>query len=165
MNKMLLVLVVVACAALVAAAGIYAGTVPDVIKMKDPAYKEHTKGVVEFSHGKHQKDYAKKYPDLYKNGCGECHHDKNNKPLTDLKEGDPVQRCIECHTKPGEVPRELKKEWREKKVERAEVKKMELEYHAEALHDSCKGCHREYNKKYKPEEKAPTTCTTCHPKD
>ena len=163
MDKKLLVLVVLSCAALFFAAGIYAKTVPDVIPLQDPAYKEHTKGVVQFTHGKHQKDYAKEYPDLYKNGCGECHHDKDKKPLVDLKEGDPVQRCIECHKKPGEVPKDLKKKWREQKVKKAEKKKMELEYHAEALHDNCRGCHKTFNKKYKP-KKAPTTCTKCHPK-
>jgi hypothetical protein len=163
MNKKLLIGVVVGCVAIFVAAGIYAETVPEVIKMEDPAYKEHKKGVVEFSHGKHQKDYAKDYPDLYKNGCGECHHDKDNKPLTDLKEGDEVQKCIECHKKPGEVPRDLKKKWRKEKIKRAEKKKMEREYHAEALHDNCRGCHKKFNKKYKP-KKAPTTCSKCHPK-
>jgi hypothetical protein len=164
MNKKLLIGVVVGCVAIFVAAGIYAKAVPEVIKMEDPAYKEHTKGIVEFHHKKHEAEYAKKYPDIYKNGCGECHHDKNNKPLTNLKEGDDVQRCIECHKKPGEVPRDLKKKWRKEKIKRAEKKKLELEYHAEALHDNCKGCHRKYNKKYKPSNKAPTTCTKCHPK-
>ena len=54
MNKKLLVLVVVSCAALFVAAGIYAKAVPDVIPLQDPAYKEHKKGVVQFTHGKHQ---------------------------------------------------------------------------------------------------------------
>lgn len=155
---------VVGCAALFVAAGIYANTIPDVIKLQDPAYKEHKKGAVEFSHGKHIKDYAEKYPDLYKNGCGECHHDKDNKPLTNLKEGDPVKKCIECHKIPGEMPAKLKKEMRAEKASKEEIKKKELEYHAEALHENCRVCHREYNKKYKPKEKAPTTCTKCHPK-
>jgi hypothetical protein len=162
MNKLLWILVVVLSAALFLAAGIYAKTVPDVIKLEDPAYEEHTKGVVEFSHGKHQKEYAEQYPDLYKEGCGVCHHDKDNKPLSNLKEGDAVQKCIECHKKPGEVPKDLKKEWREKKVKKAEREKMELEYHAEALHDNCRDCHRAFNKKYKP-KKAPVTCSKCHP--
>jgi hypothetical protein len=164
MNKKLLMMVVVGCAALFATAGIYANTVPDVIKLQDPAYKEHKKGIVEFTHGKHMKDYAEKYPDLYKNGCGECHHDKDNKPLTNLKEGDPVQKCIECHKIADEMPAKLKKEMREKKASKEEIRKKEMEYHAEALHDNCRGCHRAYNKKYKPKEKAPTTCTKCHPK-
>ena len=163
MNKKLLVSVVVSCAALFVAAGIYAKTIPDVIKLQDPAYKEHKKGVVEFTHGKHQKEYAKEYPDLYKNGCGDCHHDKDNKPLSNLKEGDDVQKCIECHKIPSEVPKKLKKEWRKKKVKKAEQKKVKLEYHAEALHINCRDCHKAFNKKYKP-KKAPTTCTKCHPK-
>ena len=163
MNKNLLVLVIVGCAALFVTAGIYAKTIPEVIELNDPAYKVHKKGVVHFEHGKHQKEYAEKYPEFYKNGCGDCHHDKDNKPLSDLKEGDDVQKCIECHKIPSEVPKKLKKEWRKKKVKKAEQKKVKLEYHAEALHINCRDCHKAFNKKYKP-KKAPTTCTKCHPK-
>ena len=45
MNKKLLVLVIVVSAALFVAAGIYAKAVPDIIKLEDPAYKEHKKGI------------------------------------------------------------------------------------------------------------------------
>ncbi len=121
------------------------------------------KGLFISNMGKHQKEYAEKYPEFYKNGCGDCHHDKDNKPLSDLKEGDDVQKCIECHKIPSEVPKKLKKEWRKKKVKKAEQKKVKLEYHAEALHINCRDCHKAFNKKYKP-KKAPTTCTKCHPK-
>jgi hypothetical protein len=158
MNKKLLVLVVVGCAALFVTAGIYAKTVPDVIKLQDPAYKEHKKGVVDFEHGKHQKDYAQKYPEFYKNGCGECHHDKDNKPLSNLKEGDDVQKCIECHKIAAEAPKGKKAK---KKLSKKEKIK---DYHAEALHENCRGCHKKYNKKLKPPKKAPTTCAKCHPK-
>ena len=162
-KKHLLVSGIAAVATLFIAAGIYAKAAPDEIKLEDPAYKEHQKGVVVFHHKKHSADYAREYPDLYKNGCGECHHDDKGKALTGLKEGDDVQRCIACHKKPGEVPKDLKKEWREKKLKKSEREKLELEYHAEALHDNCKTCHRAFNKKYKP-KKAPTTCTKCHAK-
>jgi hypothetical protein len=155
--------VIFGMAILFVAVGIYAKSVPDVIPLKDPAYKEHTKGIVQFEHKKHWDDYSKQYPDLYPSQCGECHHDENGKPLTALKDGDEVQKCIECHKIPGQVPTKLKKEWREKKLKKAEKKKLELEYHAEALHANCKGCHKKFNKKYKP-KKAPTTCTKCHPK-
>ena len=165
MNKKLLILVIVGFAALFVVAGIYAKEVPPVIELKDPAYKEHEKGVVHFEHGKHQKDYVEKYPDLYKNGCGECHHDENNKPLSKLKEGDDVHKCIECHKIPSEMPAKIKKDMRKNKASKEEIRKKELEYHAEALHENCRGCHRDYNKKYKPSKKAPTTCTTCHPKE
>ena len=94
-KKILRVSVVVALATLFIAAGIYAKAVPDVIPLADPAYKKHKKGVVKFEHKKHFDDYAKEYPEFYKNGCGECHHDKDNKPLTELKDGDDVQKCIE----------------------------------------------------------------------
>jgi hypothetical protein len=155
MNKKgLLFFAITVFAVLFAAAALHAGTkAPDVIKMQDDY--EHTKGIVEFSHAKHHTDY--------KAGCGECHHDANNKPLTNLKDGDDVKKCIECHKKPGEVPKDIKKEWREKKIKRAEQKKLELEYHAEALHENCRECHKEYNKKNKTKA-APTTCTKCHPK-
>ena len=164
MNKKLMVLVIVVSAALFAAGGIFAKVVPEIIKLEDPAYKKHKRGVVEFSHGKHQNEYAKKYPEFYKNGCGECHHDENNKPLSDLKAGDDVQRCIECHKIAAEMPAKLKKEMRTKKVPKEERKKKRMEYQAEAFHDNCEGCHKLYNKKYKPKTKAPTTCAKCHPK-
>jgi len=156
MNKKLMVMVVVGCAALFVAGGIYAKAVPEIIKLEDPAYKEHKKAAVEFHHLKHQTEYAKQYPDLYKNGCGECHHDKEGKPLTNLKAGDDVQRCIECHKIASEAP---KGKSAKKKLSKKEKIK---EYHAEALHENCKGCHKAFNKKYKP-KKAPITCSKCHP--
>ena len=91
-KKYLKVSVVVALATLFIAAGIFAKAAPDVIPLQDPAYKEHKKGVVKFEHKKHWDDYSKEYPEFYKNGCGECHHDKDNKPLTELKDGDEVQK-------------------------------------------------------------------------
>jgi hypothetical protein len=157
-KKHLLVSGIIAIVTFCIAAGIYAKAAPDVIELEDPAYKEHKKGVVHFEHKKHQDDYAKKYPEYYKNGCGECHHDKDGKPLSNLKEGEGVQKCIECHKIPGEAPKGKKAK---KKLSKKEKIK---EYHAEALHANCRDCHKKYNKKYKPEKKAPTTCTKCHPK-
>jgi hypothetical protein len=162
-RKLIQISAVVGIAVLFFVAGIYAKTVPDMIKLEDPAYEKHKKGVVEFSHGKHQKDYAEAYPELYTKGCGECHHNDKNEPLSDLKEGDEVKKCIECHKIASEVPKDLKKEWKAKKISKEEKKKLELEYHAEALHENCRVCHKNFNKKYKP-KKAPTTCTKCHPK-
>ena len=158
MKKNLLLVTIIGIAMLFAAAGIYAKAVPDMIKLQDPAYEKHKKGVVDFSHGKHQSDYATQYPEFYKNGCGECHHDKEGKPLSNLKEGDDVQKCIECHKIPAEAPKGKKAK---KKLSKKEKIK---DYHAEALHENCKGCHKSYNKKYKPKTKAPTTCAKCHPK-
>lgn len=146
--------VIFACS-LFLAAGLYAGTeVKDVITLNEPSY-EHEKGIIEFSHLKHSNEYAKKAPDLYKDGCGACHHDDKGKPLTSLKAGDSVQRCIECHKKPGERPKG-------KGAPKLD-KKQRLEYHAEAYHYNCKDCHKDYNKANNTKA-APTTCTKCHPK-
>jgi hypothetical protein len=134
------------------AAGIYAGNkAPDVIKLKDKEYKKYTKGIVEFSHKKHTEEYAKKYPEGYKDGCGTCHHvekDGKHVPRKDLKEGDDVERCIECHSKPGKKTKDAKNK---------------LEFHAEAMHENCIGCHRDYDKANKTKD-APTSCSKCHPK-
>lgn len=164
-KSILYVMAILGLALLFASTAIYAGTtVPDVIKMEKDVYKEHTKGIVEFSHKKHAEDYAKKHPDLYKNGCGDCHHDDKGKPLKNLKAGDDVKDCIECHKKPGEMPRDEKKALRAKKVSRDKMKEAELEYHAEAIHENCRGCHREFKKMTK-SRAAPTTCLKCHPRE
>lgn len=162
MNKRYLVTLVFAViATLFVVAGIYAGTeVKDEIIMENKAYAKHTKSIQTFTHLKHSKEYAEKNPDLYKAGCGECHHDKDNKPLTNLKEGDDVQNCIECHKKPGYMTG---------KEAKGLSKEQKREYHANAIHDSCKGCHKKFNKcknlKSKDEGAAPTTCKKCHPKE
>ena len=155
-KKRLIVSTLCTIAILVIAAVIYAEAVPDVIVLQDPT--EQKKGPVNFNHLKHQTEYAKEYPDVYKEGCGECHHDKDGKPRTDLKAGDEVQKCTECHKKPGEKPKG--------KNAPKLSKKEQLEYSAEAFHDNCRDCHKAYNKKYKPskDKKAPTTCSKCHEK-
>jgi hypothetical protein len=156
-KKHLITTVIIGAAILFVSAAIYAKPAPDMIKLQDPAYKEHKKGVVDFTHKKHQNDYAEQYPEYYKNGCGECHHDDKGKPLAKLKDGDDVQKCIECHKTPAEAPKGKKAK---KKLSKKEKIK---EYHAEALHANCRDCHKKFNKKYKP-KKAPTTCAKCHPK-
>ena len=157
-KKRSLTMVIIGVAVLFVSAGIYAKSAPDVIPLQDPAYKKHKKGVVQFEHKKHWDEYSKNYPEFYPSQCGECHHDKDNKPLTELKDGDDVQKCIECHKTPSEAPKGKKAKKKLSKKEKI------AEYHAEALHANCKVCHKKFNKKYKP-KKAPTTCTKCHPKN
>jgi hypothetical protein len=150
----LMVVMGVVAASLFLAVGLYAAaSVPDTIKMDSPEYDKHKKGIVEFSHAKHIDDY--------KIGCGDCHHDKDGKPLENLKNGDEVQKCIDCHKKPGEISKDEKKAIKELSKEEQKLKK--LEYHAEALHYNCRDCHREHNKANKTKD-APTSCTKCHPK-
>jgi hypothetical protein len=162
MNKRYLITSVVAVVAtLFVVAGIYAGTqVKDEVNMENKAYAEHTKSIVMFSHLKHTKEYAEQNPGLYKAGCGECHHDKDNKPLTNLKAGDDVKNCIECHKKPGYMTG---------KDAKGLSKEQKREYHANAIHDNCKGCHKTFNKSKKLKSKdagaAPTSCKQCHPKE
>ena len=117
---------------------------PDIIPLEDPAYNEHKKGIVQFNHLKHIDERTKS------NDCGVCHHDNKGKSIAGLSKGDSVQRCIECHDKIGKPPK-------------GTVKKDKTQWHQEAFHYQCKGCHRAYNK-LKPEIKAPTTCKGCHPK-
>ena len=163
MNKRYLLPVVLAAGigSLIAATEIFAGTeVKDVIRFENKAYKKHKRPITVFNHRIHQDDYSEKYPEFYASKCGECHHDKDNKKLVDLKEGDDVENCIECHKKPkfitGKKAKKLNKE-------------QKREYHGNALHDNCKVCHKKYNKKFKKKSKsenyAPNTCKTCHPKE
>ncbi len=121
------------------------GAAADVIALENPAYP-HTKGIVQFTH--------KKHIDEYKVGCGECHHDESGQPLKDLKMGDPVMGCIECHSKPGRAPKPAGGEKMSPEQKR--------EYHTEALHDNCIECHKEFNKKNNTKAAA-VTCAQCHP--
>ena len=149
-TKLIMILFILAVAGAFISNGIYAGTeVKDEIKMENPAYKKHSKGIVTFTHKKHNEEY--------KLGCGECHHDKDNKPLNDLKMGDDVKNCIECHKIAGKA-----KSTKDKKL----TDKEKREYQADAIHDNCVDCHKEFGKK-NPDKKdaAPTKCNDCHPKD
>ena len=132
--------------------------IDSLVDKLDRQVKKHKEKIVIFSHKKHQDEYQKKHSEFFENGCGECHHDENNKPLVDLKDGDDVKRCIECHKKPEyAIGRKVKGLSKEEK----------REFHANAMHDNCKGCHRKYNKKNKLKSKskgyAPNSCKTCHP--
>lgn len=102
----------------------------------------HTKTLVTFPHKKHAIDY--------KVTCGQCHHDDAGDPRTDLNMGDSVESCIDCHAEPGQSPRGAKLS----KTDR-------LEYHADVLHDNCRGCHKQH-KKEGGSGAAPTACSKCH---
>ena len=155
----------VGAAVLIASAAVAAAAdAPDVIEMQNDAYPEHTKPIVEFPHKKHTEAFPEKYPDFFRDGCGTCHHDDEGRPLTDLAPGDDVDSCIQCHSKPGDVPSEVKKQLRREDLSREEKNIREREYHAEALHDRCRGCHREVKRKDR-STAAPTTCFKCHTTD
>ena len=159
-STFILTTMIVTMAALSTGIATYAGTkVEDVIRLKDKSYKKHKEHIVMFQHRKHQEEYRKKNPDLFKSTCGECHHDKDNKALVRLKEGDNVKSCIECHKKA---------EYVDGKEARRLSDKEKRENQANAMHDNCKGCHKKFNKKKglksKDKDYAPSTCKTCHAK-
>jgi hypothetical protein len=141
-----LMVVLAAVFSLILAAGLYAGTkAPDEIQIQHEGF-ENTKGIVTLTHQKHVADH--------KIGCGECHHDDKGKPRTDLKDGDEVKTCFECHTKPGTL-----KGKKAKGLSKAEL----MAYVGNAFHENCIGCHKDYNKKNKTKA-APQKCTGCHPR-
>ena len=144
---------IIAMVTFLLAAGIQAvTTVQDVIKLETKSYKNHKEPVVVFSHREHQEKYSQQYPESFQAGCGECHHDENNKPLKSLKAGDDVKKCIECHQKAS---------FAKGKKAKGLSKKQKLEFHANALHQNCKDCHRQINKKTA-KKTAPVTCKKCH---
>jgi len=122
------------------------GTVKDVFEMKNTeAFAKHKMGICTFTHKKH----TTAAPDGYGVSCGECHHDENGKPL-ELKEGDAVQGCMECHEEAG-------KPKKPKGVSKDEWKEMQLEYYYGALHANCIDCHKTGGA-------GPVKCAECHPK-
>lgn len=88
-------------------------SVPDDIVIENEGYETDRKGPVNFSHLSHIEDYGV--------SCEDCHHDyKEGKNV--WEEGDPVKKCISCHS-----PLESKDN----------VKKLSI-----AFHKNCKTCHK-----------------------
>lgn len=148
MNKRLLTLLLAAgIAGIFFVTGVHAGTdVSDTIKMDYNNYKKRKKAppkfkIIEFTHKKHNEEY--------KLSCGDCHHDKDNKPL-DLKAGDDVQKCVECHTK----------------LSKDKKKKKDIMVLENAMHGNCVTCHKAINKKAGDARgikgPAPASCGKCH---
>jgi len=120
--------------------------VADVIEMNTTkAFDTRKMAIVKFTHKKHV-DAA---PDGHGIACGECHHDQDGNPL-ELKEGDPVQSCFECHDKPGkpQKPEGMSKE---------DWDTMRLEYYWGAIHANCVECHKTAGA-------GPVKCSDCHVK-
>jgi cytochrome c553 len=116
----------------------------DTMTMESKVFPEHTKGLVTFSHKKHNADY--KVP------CADCHHAYTDGKNT-WKEGDAVQKCDACHTE-AKAPSgaDAPKLSNEEKIQK---------YYYSAIHENCVGCHKALKKEAKPT--GPTTCKECHP--
>ena len=147
MNKRLITLLLATGIAVIfVATGLQAGTAaPDTMKIETQGFKKHTKPPVDFTHKKHIEDY--------KIACGECHHDDKGKALANLKMGDDVKKCSECHNK----------------FEKDKKNKKDIMVLENAMHGNCIECHKEANiKAGDPKGRkgpAPTTCNACHKKD
>src|SRR4030042_523140 len=70
------------------------------------------------------------------------------------KAPDVIKLQKKAYEKPGEKPKG--------KDAPKLTKQQELEYHAEAIHENCRGCHKNFNKKTN-SKAAPETCAKCHP--
>ena len=114
---------------------------PETIQMKSKLWPAPTKAQVTFSHKKHNEEY--------KLACDQCHHVYKDGKNT-WKEGDPVQLCDACHT-----------EATTQGVKKLPPDQLKLNLY-NAIHVNCQGCHQKM-KKDKPDSKAPTTCSGCHP--
>ncbi len=152
MNKKLIMLLLAAgFAAIFATTGLQAGTeVEDTFQIVTPGYEDvnRKKGPpqfkpVTFTHKKHTEDYGI--------SCGDCHHDENGEPL-ELKMGDDVHPCYECHNI----------------FEKTKENRRDIMVHENAMHGNCRECHKEVNiEAGDPKGRkgpAPTSCTQCHEK-
>jgi hypothetical protein len=146
-KRFLIVLAVVGLmfsVALLGLSGAAEQKVPEKITIESTLWKKHTKSPVDFNHKKHQEDYKIK--------CVECHHVYKDGKNT-WKEGDKVQKCMECHNEAT-----IKGE---KKLPK-DKQKLNLKL---AFHNNCTACHKKLKKKdRKKYAKIPTTCVKCHPK-
>ena len=109
--------------------------VPDDVVIENEGYKADKKGPVKLSHKKHSAEL--------KIACAECHHEyKDGKNV--WKEGEPVKKCIVCHSP-------LKSQ--------DKVKKLNLAYHR-----NCKNCHKALVKAGKSTTAPFKKCGSCHQK-
>lgn len=142
MKRTLLVLTALSMGVSLVFAVAYASDPADTMTMDSKLFAKHTKGMVTFTHKKHNVDY--------KIACMDCHHVYEGGKNV-WKEGEAVQRCDACHT-------EAKAPKGDKTPKAEKIKK----YYYSAIHANCSGCHKDLKKAGKPT--GPTTCKECHPK-
>jgi len=137
MKRKTVILTIAFMVSLMLMAGVYATAVdvPDDVKIQNKGYKTDKKGHVNLSHKKHSTDY--------KVACTECHHVyKDGK--NEWAEGQPVQKCVDCHD--------------------PITKKENAQKLQNAYHKNCKDCHKKLAKA-DPEKNLPfKKCTDCHQK-
>jgi hypothetical protein len=117
MDKKLLTFFVVALAAL-AFVWVSSSTwadAPDEIVIENEGYAKDIKGGVKFNHKAHSEN-----PEIQ---CTACHHVYDKDKKNTWKQGDPVQKCSECH----------------KAVKEEGQKDLDLK---RAYHANCQSCHK-----------------------
>jgi uncharacterized membrane-anchored protein len=146
-KRLWITLVVAAFGVVFLVAGVYATQqAADCMTLNSKVYAKHKKALVTFTHKKHNVDY--------KIACTDCHHVyKDGKNV--WKEDDEVQKCEACHSE-AKAPKAKKGEPKLSKAEKIK------QYHYDAIHENCKGCHSDLKKAGKPT--GPTACKDCHPK-
>jgi hypothetical protein len=123
------------CLVFLAIGGLMATEMPDYIELDKDVYQSNRKGPVPFEHLMHAEDYEV--------ACNECHH-VYEEGKNVWEEGDPVQKCGECHD-----PSETK----------GDVKKLRL-----AFHKNCKNCHKKLVKEGISDAAPYRKCNDCHEK-
>ncbi len=119
---------------------------PDTITMDSKVYPKHTKKLVTWSH--------KTHADNKDIGCADCHHVYKEGENV-WKEGDPVQKCEECHSEPKKPKGDKTKMSKAEKIKK---------YHNSAIHANCKGCHkRMIDKESEMGKTLLKGCKGCHP--
>jgi len=106
---------------------------PENIILDQVMCGKNRRGPVEFAHLCHAEDYAL--------SCDECHHDYVDGENI-WKEGDWINKCIECHD-PCESD--------------GEVKKLKM-----AFHKNCIGCHRKIKREWGSTDAPFRVCKDCH---
>ncbi len=108
--------------------------IPEDIKIDyKTKFEKSIKPAVEFTHKKHIEEH--------KVACADCHHVYTDGKNV-WKQGDPVQKCEECHP-----------------TDRKEAKEKNVYDLRNAFHKNCQGCHKDLVKQGK---KAPVKCNECH---
>lgn len=107
-------------------------------------YRSIYSGPVKFTMSKHVQDYGA--------ACGDCHHDRDGKPL-ESHAPDTIYACGKCHKKEGLI-------WGPA-AENDTSAKEQLAHRPNALHMQCIGCHQMYNNLNRM-VRVPESCRTCH---
>jgi predicted CXXCH cytochrome family protein len=106
---------------------------PENIVLDQELCGKNRRGPVKFSHLSHAEDYGL--------SCNECHHDYVDGKNV-WREGDRVNKCIECHD-PCKSDNE--------------VKRLKI-----AFHKNCIGCHRKIKREWGSTDAPFRACKDCH---